>query len=143
MHLGDLLVAMADAAGGVYVAGQAEPARLDRWYEYVAGKPKREFKSATAQELAPRYGYFVLLAIVLLVLEMMMRSAPRGHDVNRVDAVRARPRLWAGYRAAAGSRRRSGRRSRCAKAMRSTGRANTRRRCASTKRRQESCPIRR
>ena len=45
-----LLVAMADAAGGVYVAGQAEPARLDRWYEeYVAGKPKREFPSATAR----------------------------------------------------------------------------------------------
>ena len=78
-----LLVAMADAAGGVYVAGQAEPARLDRWYEeHVAGKPKREFPSATARELAPRYGYFVLLAIVLLVLEMMMRSA-RGGTTNR------------------------------------------------------------
>ena len=55
-----LLVAMADAVGGVYVGGQAEPARLDQWYEEnIAGKPKRELPSATARELAPQYGYFV------------------------------------------------------------------------------------
>jgi Ca-activated chloride channel family protein len=71
-----LLVAMADGAGGVYVGGQAEPARLDQWYEEnVASKPKREFPAATARELAPQYGYFVLLAIGLLILEMIMRSA--------------------------------------------------------------------
>jgi Ca-activated chloride channel family protein len=71
-----LLVGMAEAAGGVYVGGQAGPARLDQWYdEQVAGKPRREFPSVTNKELAPRYGYFVLLAIVLLVLEMIMRNA--------------------------------------------------------------------
>ena len=71
-----LLVGMAEAAGGVYVGGQAGPARLDQWYDdQVAGKPRREFQSATNKELAPRYGYFVLLAIVLLVLEMIMRNA--------------------------------------------------------------------
>jgi hypothetical protein len=74
-----LLVGMAKAAGGVYVGGQAAPARLDQWYdEQVAGKPRREFPSVTNKELAPRYGYFVLLAIVLLVLEMVMRSARGG-----------------------------------------------------------------
>jgi hypothetical protein len=71
-----LLVGMAEAAGGVYVGGQAGPARLDQWYdEQVAGKPRREFQSVTNKELAPRYGYFVLLAFVLLVLEMIMRNA--------------------------------------------------------------------
>jgi Ca-activated chloride channel family protein len=71
-----LLVGMAEAAGGVYVGGQAVPPRLDQWYdEQVAGKPRREFQSVTNKELAPRSGYFVLLAIVLLVLEMIMRSA--------------------------------------------------------------------
>lgn len=71
-----LLVGMAEAAGGVYVGGQAGPARLDQWYDdQVAGKPRREFQSVTNKELAPRYGYFVLLAVVLLVLEMIMRNA--------------------------------------------------------------------
>jgi Ca-activated chloride channel homolog len=74
-----LLVGMAEAARGAYVGGQAAPARLDQWYEeQVAGKPRREFPSVTNKELAPRYGYFVLLAIVLLVLEMTMRSARGG-----------------------------------------------------------------
>ena len=69
-----LLVGMAEAAGGVYIGGQAGPARLDQWYDAkVAGKPRREFQSVTNKELAPRYGYFVVLAIVLLVLEMTMR----------------------------------------------------------------------
>jgi Ca-activated chloride channel homolog len=71
-----VLVGMAEAAGGVYVNGQARPARLDQWYaEHMAGKARREFPSVTNRELAPRYGYFVLLAIGLLVLEMVMRSA--------------------------------------------------------------------
>jgi Ca-activated chloride channel family protein len=77
MHSG-LLVGMADAAGGVYVGGQAEPAQLDEWYaEHIAGKPKRDFEAAANKELAPQYGYFVLLAVVLLVLEMIMRRARR------------------------------------------------------------------
>jgi hypothetical protein len=67
---------MAEAAGGVYLGGQAEPARLDQWYaEHVAGAPKRDFPAASSRELAPQYGYFVLLALVLLVFEMMMRNA--------------------------------------------------------------------
>jgi hypothetical protein len=71
-----LLVGMAEAAGGVYVGGQAEPAQLDQWYaEHIAGKPKRDFEAAANKELAPQYGYFVLLAVILLVLEMIMRSA--------------------------------------------------------------------
>ena len=74
-----LLVGMAEAAGGVYLGGPAGPARLDQWYdEHVAGKLRREFQSVTNKELAPRSGYFVLLAIVLLVLEMIMRSARGG-----------------------------------------------------------------
>jgi Ca-activated chloride channel family protein len=74
-----LLVGMAEAAAGVYVGGQAGPARLEKWYaDHVAGKPRREFPSVTNRELAPQYGYFVLLAIVLLVLEMIMRSARGG-----------------------------------------------------------------
>jgi Ca-activated chloride channel family protein len=69
-----LLVGMAEAAGGVYLGGQAEPARLDQWYaDHVAAKPKRDFPAATSKELAPQYGYFVLLAVVLLVCEMIMR----------------------------------------------------------------------
>jgi Ca-activated chloride channel family protein len=72
-----LLVGMAEAAGGVYLGGQAEPARLDQWYaEHVAGKPKRDFPAATNRDLSPQYGYFVLLAVVLLVCEMIMRRAP-------------------------------------------------------------------
>lgn len=74
-----VLVGMAEAAAGVYVGGQAGPARLEKWYvDHVAGKPRREFPSVTNRELAPQYGYFVLLAIVLLVLEMIMRSARGG-----------------------------------------------------------------
>jgi hypothetical protein len=73
-----LLVGMAEAAGGAYVGGQAGPARLDQWYaDHVAGKARREFPSVANRELAPRYGYFVLSAIVLLVLEMVMRTARR------------------------------------------------------------------
>jgi Ca-activated chloride channel homolog len=75
MHSG-LLVGMAEAAGGAYVNGHAGPARLDQWYaDHVAGKPRREYEPATSKELAPQYGYFVILAIVLLVLETAMRSA--------------------------------------------------------------------
>jgi Ca-activated chloride channel homolog len=73
---GGLLIGMAEAAGGVYITGQAGPARLDRWYdEQVAGKPRRDFRSVANRELAPQYGYFVFLAVLLLVLEMIMRSA--------------------------------------------------------------------
>jgi hypothetical protein len=71
-----LLVGMAQAAGGAYITGQGVPAQLDQWFaEQVAGKPRRDYESASNKELAPRYGYFVVLAIVLLVAEMMMRSA--------------------------------------------------------------------
>jgi hypothetical protein len=71
-----LLVGMAEAAGGVYVDGQAAPARLDQWYdEQVAEKPRREFQSVTNKELAPQYSYFRSARIVLLVFEMVMRSA--------------------------------------------------------------------
>jgi hypothetical protein len=42
----------------------------------VAGKPKRDFPAAANQDLSPQYGYFVLLAVVLLVCEMVMRRAP-------------------------------------------------------------------
>jgi Ca-activated chloride channel homolog len=74
-----LLVGMAEAAGGTYINGQAGRARLDHWYaEQVASKPRQEFAPATSKELAAQYGYFVLLAIGLLVLEMIMRSARGG-----------------------------------------------------------------
>ena len=75
MHSG-LLTGMAEAAGGAYVNGHAGPARLDEWYaDHVAGKPRRDYAPATSKELAPQYRYFVLLAIVLLVLETAIRSA--------------------------------------------------------------------
>ena len=71
-----LLTGMAEAAGGAYVNGHAGPARLDQWYaDHLAGKPRRDYAPATSKELAPQYGYFVLLAIVLLVLETAIRSA--------------------------------------------------------------------
>jgi Ca-activated chloride channel homolog len=71
-----LLVGMAEAAGGAYVNGHAGPARLDRWYaEDLATRPRRDFEPATSRDLAPQYGYFVALAIVLLLLETAMRSA--------------------------------------------------------------------
>jgi Ca-activated chloride channel homolog len=74
-----LLVGMAEAAAGLYVGGPAGPPRLDQWYaDHLAGKPRREFQSVANRELAPQYGYFVLLAIVLLILEMIMRSARGG-----------------------------------------------------------------
>jgi Ca-activated chloride channel homolog len=74
-----LLVGMADAAGGTYINGQTGPVRLDHWYaEQVASKPRREFAPATSKELAAQYGYFVLLAIGLLVVEVMMCSARGG-----------------------------------------------------------------
>jgi Ca-activated chloride channel family protein len=74
MHSG-LLVGMAEAAGGAYVNGHAGPPRLERWYaDEVAAKPRREFEATTSRDLAPQYGYFVMLAIVLLVLEMTLRS---------------------------------------------------------------------
>ncbi|HEX6113231.1 MAG TPA: VWA domain-containing protein [Geminicoccaceae bacterium] len=70
-----LLVGMAEAAGGAYVNGHAGPVRLDQWYaEHLAGKPRREFEAQTSKELAPQYGYFVILAIVLLLIETAMRS---------------------------------------------------------------------
>ena len=71
-----LLVGMAEAAGGAYVNGRAGPARLDEWYaEDLAARPRRDFEPATSKDLAPQYGYFVALAIVLLLLETAMRSA--------------------------------------------------------------------
>lgn len=70
-----LLVGMAEAAGGTYLNGHAGPIRLDQWYaDQIAGKPRRDFEAATSRELASQYGYFVLLAIVLLVVEMVMRT---------------------------------------------------------------------
>jgi Ca-activated chloride channel family protein len=71
-----LLVGMAEAAGGAYVNGHAGPIRLDQWYaDHLATRPRRDFEATTSRELAPRYGYFVVLAIVLLLVETAMRSA--------------------------------------------------------------------
>jgi len=76
-----LLVGMAQAAGGTYIGGGAGPATLDRWYaEEVAPKPRRELESATSRELAPRYAYFIVLAIVLLVVELLMREKREGAE---------------------------------------------------------------
>jgi Ca-activated chloride channel homolog len=70
-----LLVGMAEAAGGGYINGHAGPARLDVWYaDHLADQPRREYEAATSRELAPQYGYFVMLAIVLLLLETALRS---------------------------------------------------------------------
>jgi hypothetical protein len=72
---------MAEAAGGGYVNGHAGLARLDQWYaDHLADKPRREYEAATSRELAPQYGYFVVLAIVLLLVETAMRRA-RGDAV--------------------------------------------------------------
>jgi Ca-activated chloride channel homolog len=71
-----LLVGMAEAAGGAYVNGHAGPARLDVWYaDHLADQPRREYAPSTSKELAPQYGYFVLLAIVLLLIETALRRA--------------------------------------------------------------------
>jgi Ca-activated chloride channel homolog len=70
-----LLVGMAQAAGGTYVGGDEGPTTLDRWYaEAFSSKPRRELEPATSRELAPRYYYFIALAIVLLVCELLMRE---------------------------------------------------------------------
>jgi hypothetical protein len=67
---------MAEATGGAYVNGHARPARLDVWYaDHLADQPRREYEPATSKELAPQYGYFVVLAIVLLLLETALRRA--------------------------------------------------------------------
>jgi hypothetical protein len=71
-----LLVGMAEAAGGAYVNGHAGPIRLDVWYaDHLADQPRREYAPATSKELGPQYGYFVLLAIVLLLIETALRRA--------------------------------------------------------------------
>lgn len=74
-----LLVGMADAAGGTHLEAEAGPARLDRLYaDRIAGAPRRELQSSSSKELAPQYRYFILLAIVLLVAEMVMRRSRGG-----------------------------------------------------------------
>ncbi|HZA67363.1 MAG TPA: VWA domain-containing protein [Geminicoccaceae bacterium] len=92
-----LLVGMADAAGGVYLGGEAGPARLDRWYaDHVAPKPRRELEPATSAELAPRHQGFIVLAIALLLIELIMRSVGEA-GVRRETAGQMRPRLLAGF----------------------------------------------
>ena len=74
----DVLIGVADAAGGTYRQLADGPDGLDRLYlEQIAGKPRRELAAATP-ELAARYPLFLLLAVLLLVLDLAVQRAGRG-----------------------------------------------------------------
>jgi Ca-activated chloride channel homolog len=98
-----LLIGMADAAGGVSLILEDGTERLDRLYaEHIAGQPRRELASAGDQELTPRYHYFLLLAVVLLLVEVALRRSQGdagpggGASASAPTLAPARGRVWAG-----------------------------------------------
>jgi Ca-activated chloride channel family protein len=93
-----LLVGMADAAGGAHLTLEGGAGGLARLYAgQIAGQPRRAQETAGDQEQSPRYHYFLLLAVVLLVLEMLIRRSQHGRAPARFDQpVMARGRAFAG-----------------------------------------------
>ena len=115
--------------GGTYWRWRMPARPAHRVHEEIAPQPPREL-SRTSKELGDRsIRYFIVLAIALLRLEPIARSA-RGKPREPTGEIRpTRPRLLAGLFALLPILGADQAESRCAKAMRSTGRANTRRRC--------------
>jgi tetratricopeptide (TPR) repeat protein len=95
-----LLVGMADAAGGAHLTLDDGAGGLARLYaEQIAGHPRRALETAGNQELRPRYHYFLLLAVFLLMLELMIRRSRQSRAPAAIDqrtAAPARGRAWAG-----------------------------------------------
>jgi Ca-activated chloride channel homolog len=95
-----LLIGMADAAGGAHLTLQDGAGGLAGLYaEQIAGQPRRALETAGDREPSPRYQYFLLLAVVLLVLEMLIRRSRQGgapSGVDRRGAAPARVRAFAG-----------------------------------------------
>jgi len=97
-----LLTAMAAAAGGTYTALEDGSGGLDRLYrEQIARAPRRELASAASSELGARYQMFLLPAIVLLLLEPMLRRsgqapAPEGSGGRTPFWLRPRQQFFAG-----------------------------------------------
>ena len=98
-----VLVGMADAGNGVNLTLENGAEGLARLYaEHIAGQPRRELATAGDQELSPRYHYFLLLAVVLLLGEVALRRSRRDGGPGGVAAASgrtlgsARGRAWAG-----------------------------------------------
>ena len=69
-----VLTAMADAAGGVHVTGGNEAALPRLYREVIAPKPRRNLDAGTERELDHRFQPFIGVAILMLVLEAMLRD---------------------------------------------------------------------
>ena len=71
-----LLVGMAEAAGGVYLGGRPNrPGSINGMPSTWPASRSAISRPPPTRTLSPQYGYFVLLAVVLLVA-MIMRRAP-------------------------------------------------------------------
>ncbi len=95
----DVLVGVAEAAGGTYRQLPDGADGLDRLYvEQIAGKPRRELAAADP-ELAARYQVFLLLAVLLLVLDLALQRTGRDPAADGLAASLAplpSPRALAG-----------------------------------------------
>jgi Ca-activated chloride channel homolog len=77
----DLLQEMARLTGGVYVTADPRPTPIQRLYtEQIAPKARQHSNTAAGEYLVQRYHWFVLAAVLLMVVEMLIQerqSRPR------------------------------------------------------------------
>jgi Ca-activated chloride channel family protein len=70
----NLLAGLADTAGGVYLDGDGGATGARLYADHLAGKPRRAMAATSEEALTPRFRYFILFALILLVAEMLVRE---------------------------------------------------------------------
>jgi Ca-activated chloride channel homolog len=75
-----LLAGLAEKAGGAYLDGDGGAVGARLYDGYLSGKPRREIAATSEEALNARFQVFVLLAVILLLVEMVMRG-PAGEAV--------------------------------------------------------------
>lgn len=73
-----LLLELAQNTGGVYLPAGTGALELDQLYnQYMADKPRRYLDEASGNRLAHRFQWFVSLAIIFLLLDMLLSASKR------------------------------------------------------------------
>ena len=68
---------MARLADGDYLAGRTGPINLwPMFEEHIADKAQRELETSEGEHLADQYAWFVILALMLLIAEMVISERP-------------------------------------------------------------------
>lgn len=77
---GSILKEIATETDGAYIpAGTKQVNMADVYHQYVANVPQTEFESATIDAYTPRFQWFAIPALILLMLEIWVSTAKAKH----------------------------------------------------------------